>query len=97
MLYDPKWEQKTKADPSFDGFIRWLEQQPADGCYDYRNPGCCCLQRYGKSIGHGTLSAFDALHITVLGPDGEHNHVVKSRPWTYGAALARARKLRDAS
>jgi hypothetical protein len=59
MLYDPKWEAPTKADPlSLDSLIAWLETQPRDKAYCYDDTGHCLLaqyfqQVYGEEVGVG--------------------------------------------
>ena len=51
MLYDPKWEQQTKADPlSLEGLIAWLEKQPAWAAYDGCDVGSCMLFQWLQSV-----------------------------------------------
>ena len=38
MLYDPKWEVKTK-EPSVEGLIAWLETKNPKQKYDYYDCG----------------------------------------------------------
>lgn len=49
MLFDPKWEVKTK--PSLAGFVAWLGEQPADKIYDPGKPTKCALGQYFQSVG----------------------------------------------
>lgn len=47
MLYDPKWEVETKADPfKLESLIAWIEKQPAEATYCYENNGQCLLSQY---------------------------------------------------
>lgn len=94
MLYDPKWEVKTKADPfSLEGLIAWLETKNPDEQYDYWDrSGGCLLGQYVKSLGlkweyHSDLSR--GLH-------DKFANVVLYRivaPWTFGGALKHARAV----
>jgi hypothetical protein len=102
MLYDPKWEKpEVKADPfSLESLIAWLEKQPSDGSYDwYGIEKCLVCQFYqanGISEPWGECSytkPFDRGH----GHADAHRRywaVGQAWPWTFGAALERARALR---
>lgn len=90
MLYDPKWEPKTK-DKSFASFIAWLETQPADAAYDYCNPQQCAVAKWLASMGEHPI-----IDVTILGQDfWESVNVPFADDWTYGKALERARKLAE--
>lgn len=53
MLCDPKWEQKTKADPlTLESLIAWLERQPPEGRYWYLAQRNCVLARYFRAAGY---------------------------------------------
>lgn len=98
MLYDPKWEKKTKADPfTLWAFIAWLEKQPADQKYDYLDCfGACLYAQYMQSVG---VSWEDAGASSLYRNGDKHKAfremaiypVAARAPWTYGAALERAR------
>ena len=90
MLYDPKWEIEVKADPlSLEGLIAWLEKQPADMTYDWHDcKGACLVGIYFASIGH-PWSAVSYVRFTNY---DTRTHVAGTEPFTFGAALARARK-----
>lgn len=51
MLFDPKWEQQTKADPfTLESLIAWLEtRDPADR-YDFCKWNECLLGQWLRSI-----------------------------------------------
>jgi len=86
MLFRPQWE--TKTDPlTMEGLIAWLETKPADETYDYENCRGECL--YGQYIASHGISWEGS-----RGPFMAHvyQHVAHQYPWTFGAALDRARK-----
>ncbi len=89
MLYDKRWDKKTIVHPSYEGMVSWLEMQKAQGknrWYFYFSPGHCLLAHYLKALG----SAECPLDPTsIIGMKGLR--VVSSFPWTYRAALRRAR------
>lgn len=99
MLYNPKWEQKTKADPfTLEGLIAWLEHQPVSKKYNYMNcQGRCLYGQYMKSVG----VCWDEAAPTGHSPDPhrafrEKVYLIACRsagPSIFGAALERARAL----
>lgn len=89
MLYDPKWEVEVKADPfSLESLIAWLEKQPADREYNWASiDECMCAQYFG--CGADWAERHDQFEFaTGIRPDA----IALGRPWTFGAALERARK-----
>lgn len=95
MLYDPKWEKtETKvAHPSLAGLIAWLETRPPEGEYNFDDcDGACLVSLYGASFKpdwNHSRDYMDACEVIfgnamLVGPACE-------TPWTFGAALARAR------
>lgn len=102
MLFDPKWNQQTKADPlSLESLIAWLEQQPADKTYCFLDTGRCLIATYfqakniAKSVGGVTFLPLGSKVRRKI-PDC-FNEVAEFTPFTYGAALERARALRGES
>ena len=98
MLYDPKWEVGTKADPlTLESLIAWLEKQPASRAYNYDDCNGKCL--------YGLYMATHGFNWEKSGACGAHCAPVERRqfcslvygtvaaavPWTFGAALERAR------
>lgn len=86
MLYDPKWEG-----PSVRGLIGWLETKDPEGTYDFMDcHGGCLISQYLATLGfeweHGFCAwpQYQMFVGTLIGTN---------RPWTYGAALKRARKV----
>lgn len=101
MLYDPKWKQK--ADPmAYETFIGWLEQQPSDGRYCYGDHGACLCASYLTAMGYEGVDLYscgDFAH-TSRGKRVEGQYPVQmdnlavEQPWTFGAALQRAKMPR---
>lgn len=95
MLYDPKWE--VKVDPlSLESLIMWLESQPATAEYDFHCSRSCMVAQWVKSIDPGAISTpgYGADFYTVNGANIDLRQFVKvanAMPWTFGAALERAR------
>lgn len=97
MLYDPKWNQKV-APLSLDNLIAWLEKQPAKKQYNFLNcDGGCLFSLYLIHLGYpasprhlSTRPIWEALHDTYgdIAYDFRGSH-------TFGAALERARAMRD--
>jgi len=87
MLHNPKWDVQTKPDAlSLAGLVAWLETKPADEKYDFTDcRGKCLYGQYMASHGFGweEASSFRA---------NVYMHVAYQYPWTFGAALERARK-----
>lgn len=94
MLYDPKWEMKAK--PSLDGLIAWLETQDPTVAYDFDNcQGQCLIGQYMNHLGIGWINNYMPTCRTIFGGDGFSVGVAVEEPWTYGAALFRARALAE--
>jgi hypothetical protein len=102
MLYDPKWETTvspvTKPDIyALPTLIAWLEKQPAEKTYCYLKRGSCLLAQYFRSFG------FTKVRIGGFTIDLDDQYGIKlprsfedipvAEPRTFGAALARARKM----
>lgn len=88
MIYDPKWEVETKADPlTLESLIAWLEKQPAEKKYCYMHDGICLAAQYNQSIGRK--------YETYIKEDGSFDAalelIASGGKWTFGAALERAR------
>jgi hypothetical protein len=90
---------ETKPDVfSLEGLIVWLEKQPEQMEYDWGRPGWCLIAKYLRAAG------LDVVSVNVPGTCALVNErnpemteqmadVAVGRPWTYGAALTRARAL----
>lgn len=104
MLYDPKWEKKTKADHfTLESLIAWLEKQPADEQYEFCEWNNCLLAQWLRSMDpkahvvgpNGFLysalgQTVDLMHLANI----VHAGSFRSRHLhTFGAALERARAV----
>jgi len=84
----PKWLHKPGVDPfSLEGFALWLEAQDPTIVYDYSDPMECAWAQYMKAIGYQRIS-WDSDDF----PKGIR-YTLNHNDQTYGAALARAKKL----
>jgi len=93
MLFDPKWEKKaeTKANPCDPAnFIAWLETQDANKFYDFHNCRGQCL--VGQYMVHMGLRWFDNIELFCSERMKPFRYVSMERPFTFGAALKRARE-----
>jgi hypothetical protein len=85
MLYDKRWE----ADPlKLETLISWLELQPSDKLYCYSNMKDCLIAQYGAAHNRQWDNLTNA-DVTFMG----FHSIAVNRPWTFGGALERARKL----
>lgn len=81
--------------PIFDdsALIDWLGSQNPTGTYEYIDGHCCMLARYLKYRGfqdavvNADIVIAPVMRVLPKGWDG----VACQRPWTFGAALERAR------
>jgi hypothetical protein len=99
MLFDPKWEKKTKtSNPlTLKPLIAWLKQQNADEAYDYDDSDHCLLGRYLAAcgwtnvfLGNVTVSS-DQVPGICTGIPTAFQKIAITQPHTLGAALKRAR------
>jgi hypothetical protein len=85
MLFEPKWE--VKADPfSLESLIAWLEKMPAEKEYNWASANCLLCQ-YLAEKGRNPMREYRLFNLDL------RCDVAQARPWTFGAALERARKL----
>lgn len=102
MLYDKRWDVQTDM-YSLASLIAWLEQQPAEESYCYADNGKCLLGQYfSEKSGKLVLVGSNDVCFALDKPDHWSKDVYFSRyfgliacgrPWTFGAALARAKAL----
>lgn len=91
MLFDPKWEVQTKPDVySLEGFVSWLEKQPTERAYDWYDVHGCIVCQYLDSVLPPDRET--ALLSRVFSTSDQYHQVAGKWPWTFGAALDRARK-----
>lgn len=100
MFLETTQPGKTVADPfSLESLISWLEKQPAGKTYAwYSVYGCLVCQFYqahGIAAPWGNLATgYDRPFDRGLGKTDAHlryHAVGHPKPWTFGAALSRAR------
>lgn len=82
--------------PDLDGLIAWLETQDAATSYDWMDVRGCVMCRFQQARGiPKPWSTGGGLH-SPFGKDLRNYHnVCGTWPWTYAAALDRARALRE--
>lgn len=99
MFYDPTCKLVSRDPKCFDlrSFVDWLERQPPEGAYDYRDGDTCVAAQYHLAM-FGSLETYN-YRLQDVSPDLWRVAVGSPSPegmraeWTFGAALARARKL----
>jgi len=104
MLYNESTGKRpVQADVfSLDSLIAWLETMPADRVYCYDDSGKCLHAQYFAALGSpaehlGNVTViFSGNPETFYIPEAFREIAITS-PWTFGAALARARKAAQAS
>jgi hypothetical protein len=91
MLYDPTWN-KT---PSCAGLIAWLETQDPERTYDWLAMKGCLICFYYDALGINDFSDVNRpMYEETFSRVEQYYAVCETEPWTFGAALARARLLR---
>lgn len=91
MLYDKRWDKKLKTDPhTVEAFIAWLEKKPAGEKYNWVCINGCVVAQYRRFV-HKQFP-WPVLD-DMLGSDAAHRLIGSPKPWTFGAALKRARAL----
>lgn len=88
MLYNPTWNKQ----PSLADLVAWLETMPPEGEYNFANcQGACLIGQYMAHVGvdwygHGNP------YCETLAAIGDRKQIIcATRPYTFGAALDRAR------
>jgi hypothetical protein len=94
MLYNKDWEKThIKADPfSLESLIAWLEKQPASTEYDWDDCAVCLVGKYITAITGDENPSGVTIYAKMFSSLEEYSDVASVRPWTFGAALGRARK-----
>jgi len=83
VLFKPSWEIR-----SLEGWIAWLETKPADETYNWHDcRGECAYGQYMAA--HGIPWAIASAYSDFR---SKAYNIAHPRPWTFGAALERARK-----
>ena len=84
MLHNPKWDLI-----SLESLIAWLEQQPADGTYDWTKPDECLIACYLTS----KLGILPEYSVSLYQSMPHYHEIAAYEPYTFGAALERARAV----
>lgn len=83
---------KTRQAPSLSSLIDWLSSKDPNGEYCF--PAAQCLYwEYALDIGYPTNNYRGMLRAITPEDLGIANCLAGVKPWTYGAALARAKDL----
>jgi hypothetical protein len=95
MLYDKRWEKpEIKPDVfSLQGLIYWLEMQPANIAYDWDDIHGCLACKYLQAVKGWEVPAGETNLGSVFEDLDQYHDVCAVRPWTFGAALERARAI----
>lgn len=91
MLYNKNWDAKTvTSDPfTLESLIAWLEKQPAAVTYNWHDcNGACLIGIYFAVHGH----PWDARRYCNFTDFNTRSDIAGTEPFTFGAALTRARK-----
>jgi hypothetical protein len=99
MLYDKRWDKsEVKTDPlTLESLVAWLETMPARKCYDFMDCSGKCL--YGQYMtAHGISWEESGASSYGFAPKERdefcslvYEKVAGLWPYTFGAALTRAR------
>ncbi len=96
MFLETKRDGETTTKPdiyALPTLIAWLEKQPAAKTYNFGDcEGACLLGQY--IIAHGIKwKGNEGIYCRMtMGPQS-WDEIARTQPWTFGAALARAREL----
>lgn len=90
MLYDKRWDAKTKPPViSALGLLQWLETKPPAVHYDFHNcDGECLLAQYLTENGVDWSSKYVPLADAKAGKS-HLGRIACEVPWTFGDALQR--------
>jgi len=93
MLYNPKWQDVVYKGVSRREFIAWLETMPPNKQYEYLFAGICAVAQFLQSKGVSREESIVDFESDLKPGDPGYwlDRIVSCRPYTYGAALKRAR------
>lgn len=86
MLWDPSKDKPLKTPRQ--KLIAWLETKPARGEYFWPSAADCMVGRYCRESEKTVLKGYYAGQ---CGGIPEYFYIARSAPWTFGAALRRAK------
>ena len=96
MPFDDRGFSETKPAPfSIEALAAWLETQCPEETYFYHDPRMCLWGAYTRSQGGVMAGGYYVIGKALLNTSlPERANVIAMRgAWTYGAALARARRI----
>ena len=107
MLYNKDWDVKTKDPFTLDNLIAWLETKDPTEEFNYYFNNNCLLAQWVKNIDINAQPNMASHAFSYIVNDQEVDflvshksfmrNVINVEPWTFGAALERAKALRDGS
>jgi hypothetical protein len=92
MPFDGVNFEKKPDVRSISGLIAWLETQNPEGKYNWWRQDSCLIAHYADAVG----ADYYELHSYFFATTKVLDNVAYPEPWTFGEALARARKIKAA-
>lgn len=90
---NPKDYQTQHDVLSLEGLIAWLEQQDPETEYDWPDCQDCLMGHYIADVRNTDKPEYEERYANAFPSLEAYHFVGGSWPWTYSAALARARAL----
>lgn len=87
----------TKAEPdvfSLDGLIAWLEHQPGERTYNWASCDRCLVAQYLRAVTGKPHPKNEWIFSNALGRHWGYFDIAGERPYTFGAALRRALRVK---
>lgn len=92
--FEPNPEVRTFT-PDLDGLIAFLETQNGVTEYEWYSVTDCLFCRFAAERGEARSTYLVNPGVQKIGGIGAYHAIGSVLPWTYAAALTRARALRD--
>ena len=93
MYVDEKKSGETTYTLDLPSLIAWLETQPPETEYDWENCQECLVGKFVTAITGNRLPASVIRYSTLFPSCDAYGFVGATGPWTFGAALARAKQI----
>ena len=102
MLYNKDWDVKTKDPFTLDNLIAWLETKDPTMPYSFFYPDSCLIGQWARNVDASAFNMQIEGSLVYKVNEERRNlsdfHPIASQEsWTFGAALERAKALRDGS
>ena len=102
MLYNKDWDVKTKDLFTLDNLIAWLETKDPTEVYSFHWPDSCLLGQWARNVDASAFNMrIEGSFVYKVNEEPinlrEYDNIACYEPWTFGAALQRAKALRDGS